>query len=287
MNAFRYGILLSVTVVALCACVETAANSPFGNVLENELQRSLGLAQPPASGGAVQVPLLGTVSDADEQALGREIAGRLLAAYPLVENRLLQQYVNQVGRYLAAQGPRPQLNWTFGVIQNDDINAFAAPGGYLFVTRGLYRRLGNEAELAGVLSHEMVHVTERHYVKLLQQQRALALGQEFLLGKVQSATVQQLAGSGVELYARSLDKDAEFACDRLGIQAAARAGYDPFAYLDLLDRLGAETHADQLALLYKTHPHPAARLNALEQLIGSRWDSLGGKVATARWVKLD
>jgi predicted Zn-dependent protease len=286
MKGLRYWLLPAVTVIALGACVETA-NSPFGSALESELQRSLGLAPPPATGGGVQVPLLGTVSDADEQALGREIAGRLLAAYPLVENRAVQEYVNQVGRYLAAQGPRPHLNWTFGVIQNDDINAFAAPGGYLFVTRGLYRRLGNEAELAGVLSHEMVHVTERHYVKLLQQQRALALGQEFLLGKVQSASVQQLAGNGVELYARSLDKEAEFACDRLGIQAAARAGYDPFAYLDLLDRLGADTRADQLALLYKTHPHPAARLDALEQLIGSRWDSLGGKVATARWVRLD
>jgi len=219
--------------------------------------------------------------------LGREIAGRLLAAYPLVANEALQRYVNQVGRYLAAQGPRSGLDWTFGVIENHDINAFAAPGGYVFVTRGLYRLLENEAALAGVLAHEMVHVNERHYVKLLQQQRILALGQEYLLGRVKSATAQQLAGSGLELYARSLDKDAEFACDRLGIQAAARAGYDPFAYLAVLDRIGADTHADQLELLYKTHPHPATRLDALEQLIGTRWDGLGGAAATARWVKLD
>ena len=273
-----------VVACLVSACVETAGTAPFGNLLESELQRSLGLEAPAAGSG--QVPLVSTVGDADEMALGREIAGRLLAAYPLVDNPPLQQYVNRVGRYLASQGPRPALNWTFGVIENDDINAFATPGGYLFVTRGLYRRLENEAELAGVLAHEMVHVTERHYVKLLQQQRALALGQEYLLGRVKSASVQQLAGSGLELYARSLDKDAEFACDRLGIQAAARAGYDPFAYLAVLDRIGADTHADQLALLYQTHPHPASRLDALEQLIGSRWDSLGGVSATARWVAL-
>ncbi len=284
MKSYRLlaaGLLVGLT---LCGCVETAGNSPLGNLLESELQRSLGITSPPA--GAGQVPLVGTVSDADEQALGREIAGRLLAAYPLVENRSLQAYVNLVGRYLASQGPRPGLNWTFGVINNEDINAFATPGGYLFVTSGLYRLLENEAELAGVLAHEMVHVNERHYVKLLQQQRALALGQEFLLGRVKSATVQQLAGNGLELYARSLDKEAEFACDRLGIQATARAGYDPFAYLSILDRLGAGSHADQLALLYRTHPHPASRIDALAQLIGTRWDTLGGVVTTARWVPL-
>lgn len=277
-----FGLLLVACLAS--ACVETAGTSPLGSLLESELQRSLGIAAPAAGSG--QVPLVGTVSDADEMALGREIAGRLLAAYPLLDNPPLQQYVNRVGRYLASQGPRPGLAWTFGVIQNDAVNAFATPGGYLFVTSGLYRRLESEAELAGVLAHEMVHVNERHYVRLLQQQRALALGQEYLLGKVRSATVQQLAGNGLELYARSLDKEAEYACDRLGIQAVARAGYDPFAYLAVLDRIGADTDADQLALLYQTHPHPASRLDALEQLIGARWDALGGISTTARWVAL-
>jgi len=283
----RTALLLMILAV-LSACVETAQTSPFGGLLESELNRVLTPGQPAAPQGSPgQVPLIGTLSDADEQAVGREIAGRLLASYPLVKDQALQRYINQVGRYLASQGPRPGLNWTFGVIQNDDINAFAAPGGYVFVTRGLYRMLGNEAELAGILGHEMVHINERHYVKLLQQQRALALGQEFLLGQVKSATVQQLAGNGLELYARSLDKDAEFACDRLGIQYAARAGYDPFAYLSVLDQMGADTHTDQLALLFKTHPHPAERLDMLEQLIGTRWDGLGGKVTTGRWVRVD
>lgn len=278
--------LLGVVFALLFGCAQTGQGSPLGDLVGAELGRALGQPpQPSATGGGI--PLLGTISDADEQALGREIAGRLLAAYPLERNEALQRYVNHVGRYLAAQGPRPGLNWTFGVIQNDDINAFATPGGYIFVTRGLYRLLGNEAELAGVLGHEMVHVNERHYVKLLQQQRILALGQEYLLGQVKNATAQQLAGSGVELYARSLDKTAEYACDRLGIQYAAKAGYDPFAYLAVLDRIGAGSQSDQLALLFKTHPHPAARLDALERAIGNRWDGLGGKETTKRWVGLD
>ena len=283
----RQLLIVATVLVALLGAPRPADTSSFGDLVGSELGKALGQPQGQGAAAGGGVPLLGTVSDADEQALGREIAGRLLAAYPLVQNAPLQSYVNQVGRYLAAQGPRPGLNWTFGVIQSSEINAFATPGGYVFITSGLYRLLENEAALAGVIGHEMTHVNERHYVKLLQQQRALALGREFLLGQVKNATVQQLAGNGVELYARSLDKNAEFACDRLGIQAAARAGYDPFAYLAVLDRIGADTHADQLALLYKTHPHPAARLDALAKLIGNRWDKLGGTVATRRWVKAE
>jgi predicted Zn-dependent protease len=213
--------------------------------------------------------------------------GRLLAASPLVPNEALQRYVNRVGRYVAAQSQRPSLNWTFGVIQSDDINAFAAPGGYVFLTRGLYRMLENEAELAGVLAHEIAHVNERHHVKLLQQTRLLQLGQSALLGKAKSDTVKNLAGNGLEVYARSLDKSAEFACDRLAITYAAKAGYDPFAYIAVLDRIGASEDADQLALLYKTHPHPAERLNVLEGLMGNRWDALGGAGVPPRWVGID
>ncbi len=132
----------------------------------------------------------------------------------------------------------------------------------------------------------MAHVNERHYVKLLQKQRALALGQDFLLGRVKSETASKLAGTGLELYARSLDKEAEFACDRLAVLQAARAGYDPFAYIAVLDRMGASEQSDQLALLFKTHPHPAERLDALENLIGSRWDKLGGPSPPQRWVGL-
>jgi predicted Zn-dependent protease len=277
-------LMLSVLLLAGCAGME---GLPLGDLvdqkaLEAEARKSLQLK--PAEDQAGGIPLMGPVSDADEAALGREIAGRLLGAYPLVPNDELQRYVNLVGRYLASQGPRPALPWTFGVIASEDINAFAAPGGYVFVTAGLYRMLGNEAELAGVLAHEMAHVNERHYVRLLQQQRALALGQDFLLGRVKSETAGKLAGTGLELYARSLDKEAEFACDRLAVQQAAGAGYDPFAYVSVLDRMGASEQSDQLALLFKTHPHPAERLDALENLIGGRWDGLGGPPPPQRWV---
>ena len=90
----------------------------------------------------------GSVSVAQEEEIGRRIAGDLLGAAPLVKDPALQRYVNEVGRWVALQSPRPDLAWHFGVIDSDDINAFSAPGGYVFITKGLYRTLKNEAELA-------------------------------------------------------------------------------------------------------------------------------------------
>jgi predicted Zn-dependent protease len=282
--------LLVALAVLLSACAPGQA--PFSDLvdtkaIDSEVKKSLGLGSETPGEAGTSVPLIGQMSDADEQALGREIAGRLLSASPLVPNEALQRYVNRVGRYVAAQSLRPSLNWTFGVIQSDDINAFAAPGGYVFVTAGLYRLLENEAELAGVLAHEVGHVNERHHVKLLQQARLLQLGQSALLGKAKSDTVKNLAGQGLEVYARSLDKNAEFACDRLAITYAAKAGYDPFAYIAVLDRIGASEDADQLALLYKTHPHPGERLAVLETQMGSNWDGLGQTGVPQRWVGID
>jgi len=220
------------------------------------------------------VPLTGDMSDTDEEKLGREISGRLLGAVNLVNDDKLQQYVNRVGRYVAAQSGRPDINWTFGVIDSTDINAFAAPGGYVFLTRGLYAMLKNEAELAGVLGHEIAHVNRRHHVKLMQKQRVVAMGQELLMKKAGGDTVKALVGNGAEIYARSLDKGAEYEADRIGVQYAAKAGYDGFALAAVLDRMGADTSTDKFTLLYKTHPLPAERLNALDQAIGSRFDGL-------------
>lgn len=284
---FRTGLTLMPLGILLAATPAFALN--LGELVNQktleQAGQSLTTGQTPTAKGEDNVPLFGEPSDADEEALGREIAGRLLAASPLIKDPALQKYVNQVGAYVAQQSKRPTLHWTFGVIESDDINAFAAPGGYIFVTRGLYRLLRNEAELAGVLGHEIAHVNLRQHVKLLQKTRLLAMGQALLTAKAKNATVKELSGTGAEFYARSLDKDAEFACDRTGIKYAARAGYEPFAYIDALDRIGASDQSDRLSLLFKTHPHPADRIAALGKALGHQWHTLGG-TTPARWVPL-
>jgi predicted Zn-dependent protease len=223
------------------------------------------------------IPMLGEVPLEDEVAIGREVAGNLLGAAPLVKDAGLQRYVNRVGRWVAAQSGRPDLKWTFGVIESNDINAFAAPGGYIFITRGLYVRLRDEAELAGVLGHEIGHVQQKHHLKVIQKQQLLGVGTELLQKEMgDERTMQRLIGSGAEILARGLDKSAEFEADRIGVVLAARAGYDPYGLPSVLQTIGAASTASSgsVALLFKTHPHPDERLAALGEAMGERLDGL-------------
>ncbi len=232
--------------------------------------------------------LFGGSSQQEEVAIGRQIAGTLLGAAPLVKNRPLQQYINNVGRWIASQSERPDLPWHFGVIQSDDINAFAIPGGYVYVTRGLYRLLGNEADLAGVLGHEIGHIVRKHHLKALQQSRLLSLGGRLLSNQAdENQQIRQLIGNGAEIVARSLDRDSEFEADRMGVVLAARAGYDPFGLPEVLQNIGrAAKNPGAVALLFKTHPLPDDRLNQLGRAMADRFDANNGPVLAQRLYQL-
>lgn len=248
-----------------------------GLVVGGELTRGLsaaGLLTPPA--------------EDEEHAIGRRIAWNLLGAAPPVRDVRLQQYVNRVGRWVASQSERPALAWHFAVIDTDAVNAFAAPGGYVFVTRGLYRQLRSEAELAGVLAHEIAHVVRQHHLRLLQQSRLIELGGRLLASKAgDDARVQRLIGSGAEILARALDRDAEFEADRLAVVFAARAGYDPYGLPAVLQDLARVSRDDdRVALLFKTHPHPDDRLAMLARAMGDRLDGLRGKRLEKRLLPL-
>jgi beta-barrel assembly-enhancing protease len=251
-------------------------------------------AQQPAKGpdpvqSLIQALMSGNVSLDEEVKIGRQIAGNLLGASPLVNDGQLQAYVNRVGRWVTLQSPRPDIPWRFGVIESTDINAFAAPGGYILLTRGLYQTLNSEAELAGVLAHEIGHVMHRHHLKLIQQSSMIgALGG--LLGtkvKTENQTIQNIIGNGAEILARKLDKDAEYEADRDGVVLAARAGYDPFGLPEVLQRIGHGSKNDsRTALLYKTHPLPEDRLNRLADATGDRLDNVTGKQLSERFYRL-
>ncbi|PKN06045.1 MAG: peptidase [Deltaproteobacteria bacterium HGW-Deltaproteobacteria-7] len=226
----------------------------------------------------------------EEIQIGREITGNLLGAAPLVNDAALQKYVNQVGRWVANQSERGNLPWHFGVIESEDINAFAAPGGYVVITKGLYRKLENEAQLAGVLAHEIAHVTKSHHLKILQKSQLLDLGADLLgkqLGK-NNQIIQKVIGSGAEICARSLDKNAEFEADRMGVTLTARAGYEPYGLPEVLQTIGQTNKNDNsVALLFKTHPHPDDRLLKLDEAIGNRLDAIkDGKTLSNRFYKL-
>lgn len=227
-------------------------------------------------------------SQDEETAIGRQVAGNLLGAAPLVNDAKLQKYVNSVGRWVASQSERSDLKWHFGVIDSDDINAFAAPGGYIFVTKGLYQMLQSESDLAGVFAHEVGHVINKHHLKILQQSRLLDAGGKILAEKFdQYEIVKKLIGEGAEIFARSLDKNAEYEADRVAVVLAARAGYDPFGLPTVLADIGHVARDDSsIRLLFKTHPHPDDRLAQLDEAVGHRLDGIKGQTLEKRFYRL-
>lgn len=287
----------SLLLAALLAAIYPAQALDLGNVLKGALDKKEQQESTPAASATdakAEEPGQPTInlkkpSRAEEIQLGRQITGNILGAAPLVKDPELQKYVNQVGRWVASQSERPYLPWHFGVIESEDLNAFAAPGGYVLITKGLYRQLKTESELAGVLGHEIGHVIKKHHLKLLQKQQLLNLGAGLLSGKLgkENPTVQKVIGSGAEISARSLDKSAEYEADRLGVILAGRAGYEPFGLPEVLQTIGHASRDDgRVALLFKTHPHPDDRLASLGDAIGNRLDKVDGKTLENRLYKL-
>jgi predicted Zn-dependent protease len=248
---------------AVCAATLAAA-AGLATAASFDIGRILGAGKDLATAA-------GGMDEKEEIAVGREVAGRMLGAAPLVADPGLQAYVNRVGRWVASQTERPELPWHFGVIDSPAINAFAAPGGYVLITRGLYEILDSEAQLAGVLGHEIGHIVQRHHVTVMQKSAAISAGAQVAQARDRSAIVSNLIGTGAEVFARGLDKSAEFEADRMGVVLAARAGYSPYGLVEVLHKLSARGSEDaSLALLFKTHPHPGERLTEIGEALAPR-----------------
>lgn len=234
------------------------------------------------------------VDDKGEIDLGEGVAANLLGAAPLVQDEKLQRYVNRLGMWLAAQTERADLAWHFGVLDTDSVNAFAAPGGFVFVTRGLLLRMRSEAELAGVLAHEISHVLKRHHLVAIQKNAKTGLATDLMSIAVDNSSSQygewkkKALSASTELYARGLDKEDEFQADRMGVVIAARAGYDPYglaAVLQMLD--GMSPQDDSVALMFKTHPSAQKRLQLLDGLMAASLERYAAQpVVTERFEQV-
>src|SRR5207342_634814 len=124
----------------------------------------------------------------EELALGPQIAGRILGARPLWSDAAAQQRTNTIGRWVASQTVRPELPWTFGVIDSPEINAFAAPGGYVLVTRGMYEILSTDGEVAAVLGHEISHCVQRDHYNVIRKQETATVGKDLAMSEVKTGT---------------------------------------------------------------------------------------------------
>jgi len=228
----------------------------------------------------------GKVSTEEEIEIGGNLISGLLGASALVENPRLQRYVNDVGFWVAAQSGRSKLPWRFGVIKSRGINAFAAPGGYIVITRGLYQLLENEAQLAAVLAHEIAHVVRKHHLKALQKTMKREFWTDLTADAVSDGKnrkkMQKLINSGVQLYATGLDRKYEFEADLRGVVLVARAGYDPFAFLDVLTTIDSiNPDSEELTVLMNTHPPTGDRLDTLARKMDGKLDSYASGVDNA------
>ncbi|WP_410498091.1 M48 family metalloprotease [Chitinibacter sp. S2-10] len=232
------------------------------------------------------------LTPAQEEAMGQNAMANLLGAAPLLNDPAVQRYVNQVGLWVALQSEQPNLNWRFGVIDTPNINSFAAAGGYILITRGLWDRIKSEAELAAVLGHEITHVTKKHHIRALASSKSQQAGADLISliadynsGKA-GAQVGAKGGKALsEVFVRGLDKNDEYEADVNGMVLAARAGYNPYALVSVLQMLGSVNPGDSaVALLFSTHPSPRDRLDRLDQTVGDKLEAhAGGAESTKRF----
>jgi Zn-dependent protease with chaperone function len=211
---------------------------------------------------------------AEELALGPEIAGRVLGARPLWNDADAQQRVNRIGRWVASQTSRTELPWAFGVIDTPEINAFAAPGGYILVTRGLYQLLSSDAEVAAALGHEISHCVQRDHYNVIRQQELATVGKDAASSRIDAGTgsvaghyARQYVGQyGATVMLSTLDREAEFRSDEAAEVYLARAGMNPLALYAVLQKMAAlGVKSAGLAQLAKTHPAFDARLDRIDR----------------------
>lgn len=222
---------------------------------------------------------LALISESQEIQMGQEAAAQAEQSIGLVENQALQNYVHRIGTTMAAQSERPALPWTFRVVDDPTPNAFALPGGYIFVTRGILGLMNSEAELAGVLGHEIGHVTARHSVTLLSRAQIAQLG--LGLGSIfvpQIAEFGQLAGAGLQLLFLSYGRDAERQADDLGFRYALEQNYDVREMVNMFAQLQRSSEAagqSPLPTWLASHPYPEERIARIQEALATMSGDLG------------
>lgn len=224
----------------------------------------------------------GCLSEADERQIGAETHPQILEEFGgAYDDPQLQAYVSALGKKLAATSDRPNVNYTFTVLDSPVINAFAVPGGYIYVTRGLVALAQNEAELAGVISHEIGHIAAKHTNERYCSAMLAQLGVFGLGAATGSGAIAEAASMGAAIYLQSYSRDQEFEADLLGVRYLGRGGQDPNAMSTFLTSMlensrlesilaGRPGAADEFSI-FQTHPRTADRVQrAVQQATGAQ-----------------
>ncbi|MGH7571501.1 MAG: M48 family metalloprotease [Gemmatimonadota bacterium] len=263
MSASRLwpSVAVAVVTISLLAPEPAAAQ-----ILDRILDKAEEVKEVADKVGAAVVP----ISTEQEVEIGRGIAATIAGHYGMLPDSLLNRYVNLVGTAVAAVDPRPDVRYRFAVLDTDDVNAFAAPGGYVFVTRGALAIMEDEAMLAGVLAHEVGHVNHRDVVEEIQSRARTEIGIDEAAERVDitgEEYLQKAVETGASALFMGLSREDELAADAFAVRTAAAAGYDPEGLQRFVAAISTAP-TEKRSLLTKTHPDADERSAAIEREIG-------------------
>ncbi|NNC82839.1 MAG: M48 family metalloprotease [Flavobacteriales bacterium] len=212
----------------------------------------------------------GVMSEEREIAMGKAYDPQIVAQFGLYVDEDLQAYINAKGKEMAAISHRPQLEYEFKIMDSPVVNAFAVPGGFVYFTRGIMAHFNNEAEFAGVLGHEIGHITARHSV--VQQRNATFAQLGLIAGMIAAPELAQFAepaSAGVQLLLLKFGRDAESQSDELGVEYSTKIGYDSHEmaqFFNTLARKSEDSGAGEIPTFLSTHPNPLNRKENVHEL---------------------
>lgn len=207
-----------------------------------------------------------------EIAFGKRLAAKILGKYKLLENRELNDYVSKIGAGIVYHIGRPEIRYHFGILDTDDINSYACPGGYVFITRGALSLMRNEAQLVGVLSHELAHVNQKHVVKQLgikARDTSSLSSLAVIIGGI-GATGMNIVSRGIGvLFRKGINRDNELEADKLALETTVALGYDWKGYYDYLQRIKRAFGEEGVfrKTLDMTHPPMERRMDILDGIV--------------------
>ena len=211
------------------------------------------------------------MTDAEEQELGKQVSDKIRTRYGVVQDAGVHRYVSLVGLALAQNSSRPTLPWTFIVLDTDGANAFAAPGGYVHVTKGLLALIKNEAELAGVLGHEIIHVTEKHTIRAIQKSQAVQMGAAETLSGNSGLMQRAVTATYDNIVDRGFGRADENEADEKGVAIANKTGYAPNGLVAFLTTLKERNKAStEKRGLFASHPEMQERLDRITKQIAAQ-----------------
>jgi predicted Zn-dependent protease len=233
---------------------------------------------------------LSLVSESQEIQMGKEASQQVAQSIGLYNNAGVQSYVAALGKSMAAQSERPNLPWEFHVVDDASVNAFALPGGFIYVTRGLMTSINDEAELATVVGHEIGHVTNRHSVQQISKAQLAQLG--LGIGSILSSDIArfgQLASAGLSVLFLKYSRDAENQADQAGFRYALNQNYDVREMANVfetLDRISEASGGGKLPEWLATHPDPGNRIKHIEAMLDTlKRDPSTGKTNREQYLQ--